>query len=314
MSRTAEKENVAARAGVIALAAVAILAMNASALLAETSSKAGLPDRVRVARPACGPTLRQADVLICLDIDDHDGFADPTPAYSTAFAAAGAASVATCSVEAMGGSINFPPDLTPENYPVVVVLTSENWWDSSEGNGHNIDQTDEAMLGGYLDQGGRLLLVGQDYMWGSHPEMDGPGNPCSGFPRDYLGLDVCHQDATGSAGGDLLATITGSSGWLLDGESFSLDSETVFLANPFFGDCADPTATAGYGLSYDEAGQDGVVIWNATRGFKTVWAGIELAGAAPTDFHHMIDVIYDWLLADSPVEDRTWGRIKAIYR
>jgi hypothetical protein len=312
MSQAAEKKNVAARAGVIALA---ILAVNVSALLAETSSKAGLPERTRqAARPAYGPTLRQADVLICLDIDAWAGFADLTPTYSAAFTQAGATSISTCAVEVRGGTVNFPSGLTPWNYPVVVVLTSENWFDSSGGSGYNIDPTDEAMLGGYLDLGGRLLFVGQDYMWGSHPEMDGPGAPCSGFPREYLGLDICHQDATESAGGDPLATITGSSGWLFDGESFSLDATTVFLANDFFGDCADPTATAGYAFSYDEAAQDGVVIWNATRGFKTVWAGIELAAASQTDFHHMIDVIYDWLLADSPVEDRTWGRIKAIYR
>lgn len=44
------------------------------------------------------------------------------------------------------------------------------------------------------------MLVGQDYMYGAHPDMNAP-NSCYGFQRYYLGLDVCHQDFGTPTGG-----------------------------------------------------------------------------------------------------------------
>jgi hypothetical protein len=244
-------------------------------------------------------------VLICVDIDASWALlADPTPLYSAALMNAGASVVATCSVETSGGSINFPASVTADNYPLVVVLTSENWWSAPQ----NIDAADEAVLASYLDTGGNLLFVGQDYMYGAHPTM----GVCSGFPRDYLGMDVCHQEVIY---GPATATVSGSTGWIFDGDTIALDSANIFLNNPFFPDCADPIAeTAGYGLYYDEAAQDGILIYHETEVFKTVWAGIELAAAAPGDFNMIIDRLYDWFLGITPVEEASWGHIKALYR
>ncbi|MFH1501560.1 MAG: hypothetical protein ABIG03_00800 [Candidatus Eisenbacteria bacterium] len=269
------------------------------------SSRLGGPD-VGTGHPAPGSLqVPVADVLICIDVDANWGlFADPTPKYSSAFVAAGATVIATCGVESSGGSISFPASVTVDNYPLVVVLTSENWWSSPQ----NIDPTDEAVLASYLDSGGNLLFVGQDYMYGAHTTM----GTCSGFPRDYLGMDICYQEVTY---GPITATVSGSTGWIFDGESVVLDSANVFMNNPFFPDCADPVATtAGYGLYYDEAGQDGVLIYNETEVFKTVWAGIELAGASTDDFNMMIELLYDWFLGITPVEETSWGHIKALYR
>ena len=267
-----------------------------------TDSRLGLPDTPRPDFEFSPNVLPVAEVLICLDTDANAGFADLTPLYETAFAAAGASPIATCAVEVSGGTINFPPDLIANNYPVVVVLTSENWWSVPQ----NIDPIDEATLASYLDSGGNLLLVGQDYMYGSHPTM----GVCSGFPRDYLGLDYCYQDVEF---GVTTASITGSVGWIFEGESAVLESSRVFLSNPFFPDCADPTPTAGYALYYDNVAQDGAAIYNETEVFRTVWSGVELAGAETAVFHDMIQRIYEWFVGTTPVERSSWSRIKAMY-
>ncbi|MFH1689230.1 MAG: hypothetical protein ABIE42_03200 [Candidatus Eisenbacteria bacterium] len=283
---------------VLMIVFVAALAVPAFA----TDSRLGKPDTAQQEFQFNEIQLVEAEVLICLDTDANPGFSDPTPLYYSAFATAGATPIATCAVEVSGGSINFPPELTGNNYPIVVVLTGENWWSAPQ----NIDPADEAVLASYLDSGGNLLIVGQDYMYGAHPTM----GVCSGFPRDYLGLDQCYQDVLW---GPNTANITGSSESIFEGESATLDSANVFIGNPFFPDCADPTATARCGFYLDEAAQDGVVIYNETVTFRTVWSGIELAGASPEVFDRIIGKIYDWFVGTTPVEDTSWGRIKSLY-
>jgi hypothetical protein len=285
---------------------VILLVLSVAVPTMAENSRSGIPDSgvEPGPPPSYGSPLEVADVLVCIDIDANAGFADLSIMYADAFVAAGATDIAFCAVEVSGGTINFPPDVTADNYPVVVVLTSENWWSVPQ----NIDPADEAVLAAYLDTGGNLLFVGQDYMWGSHPAM----GPCSGFPLDYLGLQTCYQDVFFPAE---TANISGSAGWLFAGESYFLDPTTVFLDNPFYPDVADPTPTAGFAMYYDDYGQDGIMIYNDPGNFKTIWAGIEIAGAVPTtDFHHMIDVIYDWFLGITPVEETTWGEIKSIFR
>jgi hypothetical protein len=277
---------------------VAALAVPAFA----TNSRLGRPDVAQPEFQFDAIQMVEAEVLICLDTDANPGFSDPTPLYYSAFTAAGASPIATCSVEVSGGTINFPPELTGDNYPIVVVLTGENWWSAPQ----SIDPADEAVLASYLDSGGNLLVVGQDYMYGAHPTM----GVCSGFPRDYLGLDRCYQDVLW---GPNTANIAGSSESIFEGVSATLDSANVFISNPFFPDCADPTATARYGFYLDEAAQDGVVIYNETVTFRTIWSGIELAGAPPEVFNGIIEKIYDWFVGTTPVEDTSWGHIKSLY-
>lgn len=267
-----------------------------------TDSRLGKPDEALPEFQFNAIQMVEAEVLICLDTDANAGFADPTPLYVSSFMAAGASPIATCAVEISGGTINFPPELTGNNYPIVVVLTSENWWSAPQ----NIDPADEAVLAGYLDSGGNLLIVGQDYMYGAHPTM----GACTGFPRDYLGLDVCYQDVIY---GPNTANITGSAGSIFEGESATLDSANVFISNPFFPDCADPLPTAHCGFYLDEATQDGVVIYNETITFRTVWSGIELSAASPEVFDRIIEKIYDWFVGATPVEDSSWSRIKSMY-
>lgn len=268
-----------------------------------TDSRLGIPDRTWSPFEYAPSRLIEAEVLICLDTDTNPGFADPTPLYAAAFAAAGADPISTCGVAVSGGTIEFPPGLTANNYPIVVVLTSENWWSAPQ----NIDPADEAALASYLDTGGNLLIVGQDYMYGAHPTM----GSTSGFPHDYLGLDYVYQDVLY---GPNTANISGSTGWIFEGESAFLDSANVFLSNPFFPDCADPVARAGYALYYDDASQDGVAVYHETETFKTIWSGIELSAAAESEFHALVEKIYDWFVGTTLVEDTSWGHIKALYR
>jgi len=284
---------------VLVVLAILIVAAPVFAL----NSRLGYDDLATTELQPAGPQLYVADVLICVDINANPGFFDPSTRYADAFTAAGATSFSFASVEVADGTINFPPDVTADNYPVVVVLTSENWWSAPQ----NIDPADEAVLASYLDTGGNLLIVGQDYMYGAHPTM----GICSGFPRDYLGLDVCTQDILWAP---LTATISGSVGSPFEGESFFLDSQTVFLSNEFFPDVATPIEGADYLFSYDEAATDGVGIYYDSGTFKTVWCGIEISAASDIDFHHMIDVIYQWFLTSTPVESTSWGTIKAMYR
>jgi len=283
---------------VLMLVVIAALTLPAFA----TDSRLGEPDADWPEFQFYETVLVQAEVLICLDTDANPGFSDLTPLYYAAFSAAGASPIATCAVEVSGGTINFPPDLTGDNYPIVVVLTGENWWSAPQ----NIDAADEAVLADYLDSGGNLLIVGQDYMYGAHPTM----GACTGFPFDYLGLDHCDQDVLW---GPNSAHITGSTDGIFEGESVILDSANVFISNPFFPDCADPTPSAQYGFYYVDAARNGVVILNETEMFRTVWSGIELAGAQPEVLYGLIEKIYDWFVGTTPVESRSWGRIKALY-
>ncbi len=263
-----------------------------------------------------------ADVLVCIDLDATTGFFhDLTQKYVDAFTAAGATTIATAATEVSGGSINFPPDLTAANYPVVVVLGSDNWFSGP----NNIDPTDEAALAAYLDTGGSLLLVGQDYMFGAHPDMDG-SNPCYGFPRDYLGLDHCYQDfdtpPPGRVAGEFdprstEATITGTVTWVLMGFVVVLIALVAFPNTGYFlTDRASTTRTGGIGLDYvgQFASGTGVLTYNQTRGFRTVWSGVELAGADTEDFNDIIAALYGWLGENTPVERASWSAIKAHYR
>jgi hypothetical protein len=266
-------------------------------------SRLGLPDETRPDFSFGPSVLPVAQVLICLDTDANPGFEDLAATYAEAFAEAGASPIATCAVEVSGGAINFPPELIANNYPVVVVLTSENWWSVPQ----NIDPVDEAALSSYLDTGGTLLIVGQDYMYGSHPTM----GVCTGFPRDYLGLDYCYQDVDYDVGA---LDISGSPGSIFEGVTAHIDTVNVFLSNPFFPDCADPISSAASGFRYDSAGYDGIVVCNETESFKTIWSGVELAGADRETFHAIIRKILDWFVGTTPVEYSSWAQIKAMYK
>ncbi len=296
----------------VSFSAFVVLVMLALAPSGQGSSRDGR----RTLRPAAlfprGPTLDRADVLVCIDINDHVGFADLTMRYVDAFVGAGAQSIATCGVEEPYGLIEFPPEVTADNYPIVVVLTSENWWAEA---GSNIDPEDEAVLADYLETGGNLLLVGQDYMRGAHPDMNGDAHPCYGFPREFLGLDVCYQDVAYNPPDPApeTATITGSDGWLFESESVSLDASSVFLDNNFYADCAVPVETGGCAFAYKEAEIDGAVVYNEARGFRTVWAGIEISAAPVEDFHRIVASICEWF-GPCPVEEASWGRIKSLFR
>jgi hypothetical protein len=283
---------------VLSLLLIAALATTAFA----TDSRLGEPSVPQQGFQFAEIPLVEAEVLICLDTDANPGFADPTPLYYSAFAAAGAAQIATCAVEESGGTINFPSGLTVNNYAIVVVLTSENWWSAPQ----NIDPADEAALADYLDTGGNLLVVGQDYMYGAHPTM----GACSGFPRTYLGMDYCYQDVLW---GPNTASISGCPESIFEGESATLDSANVFLSNPFFPDCADPVPSARCGFTLTGVSDGGVVVCHETDAFKTVWSGIELSAAAPKAFNDIIRKIYDWFLGTTPVEASSWGRIKSLY-
>ncbi len=303
----------------IVLLCIALLVSSPVMAIARQSLREAVPDLPDDQEP-----LVVADVLIAIDIDANPGFADLTSRYADAFTAAGAASVATCAVEATGGTINFPPDVTYANYPVVVVLTSENWWEIPS----NIDPADEVVLMNYLDSGGNLLLVGQDYMYGSHGDMDGASNPCYGFPLNYLGLDLVFQDFDGPTppmrkgephDGERseVATLYGRANWILVGLVVIIVANTVFINNPFYTDRGVPVSRgAGMGLDYEGefASAEGVLTYYETDTFQAVWSGVEISAAGDEDFNEIIARLYEWFDGETPVQRLHWGAIKALYR
>ncbi|MFH1501684.1 MAG: hypothetical protein ABIG03_01425 [Candidatus Eisenbacteria bacterium] len=291
-------------------------------MLASPAAWSGQPASASVEGPSDqdSPSGRAvvADVLVAIDIDGQDGaglFHDLTQRYVDAFLAAGATTVHTASTEVTGGSINFPPNLTGANYPLVVVLGSDNFF----GGANNIDATDEAALAAYLDSGGSLMLVGQDYMSSAHPEMNAPAS-CSGFPRSYLGLDMSYQDFDTPGPG------------MMNLRSYEANIISIIIvvaiiailgsiAFPRTGyiltDRATPTRTAQIMFDYEGefASGTGVVVLNETRGFRTVYSGVELAGADTEDFNYLISTLYYWLrTGDTPVEQSSWTAVKAMFR
>lgn len=102
-------------------------------------------------------------------------------------------------------------------YQIVVATCSDNWW-------YSINYPMEYNAwGAYIDGGGNVFLIGQDFLYGS---MD------YSFPTNYCGLagaieDVNYNDAS-------MMTWTGSAGGPLDGMGDSM--LPCFSANPWFTD------------------------------------------------------------------------------
>ncbi|MGB3975553.1 MAG: hypothetical protein WBM27_03975 [bacterium] len=231
---------------------------------------------------------RNGDVLIAVHLDGNAGFYNPTSAYAEALSAAGYNVAATIGAPA-GGNIPFPTPFTANEYIAAIVLTSENWWESSSNK--NLTPADEAALQAYQDTGGNVLLVGQDVLWGSHPTW----GPAAGWFKTHLGLQSVTQDVLNHVA---TANLTGVAGTFAEGLDFTIIGESVggpFLANELFIDDLTPDT-------------DAYVLWNATSGStanaviafgngvtKAVFSTAEFSAAQNTsDFHAAIAAIMEF--------------------
>jgi hypothetical protein len=232
--------------------------------------------------------FRQADVLIG---DDTAGgtFPDLTDEYEAAFLNAGVSDTEIIHAPSMG-PIPFPDPLDADDYPIVVVLTADNWWSAPD----NFQTEDANALIDYMDTGGNLLIVGQDLLWGYKP---GWGSPNDGLFDDYMGVSSVTQDVLYD---DASSTWTGYGP--LDGLSGTGTAATVFTANGFFcddlneGDDAEIAITGEPDHSYTYA------VACDTGSTRALFSTFELASDS-SNFDDIIQAIYDWFGGGVPDEE-----------
>jgi hypothetical protein len=243
----------------------------------------------------------KADVLLV----DDDGsswvtFTDVRSYFTSALTANGY-TYDVFDVTTEGG--NGPDLATMSGYGAVIWFTGECWQ-----NNQTLTPTDEANLGAYLDNGGRLFLSAQDYFYDRYLSAGSfsPGQ----FPYDYLHVSSVVQDewtivspATGSCVG-----VTGS---LTDGMSFSLwDPYTTKLTGKGPDD----------GLYIDQLTHSGVNFFQMTnpsptgyaalqyespKGYKVVFTTVDFAGltdgVAPSTKAELMKRIMEWFAGGGPV-------------
>ena len=206
-------------------------------------------------------------------------FTDLGPAYATAL---GAADLVYDPTGTLGSAI--------PGHTLVLVDTSDNWW----GDGWDVT-ADEAALMAFLDATGKLIFVGQDYIYfrGSY----------AGFPANYMGVASVVEDL---AANDASLDWTGTAGGPLEGLWDSIAA--CFASNGFYTDQVYP-ATQGIATwsspSQPSAVEGGSVVT------KAIFSTVEFACG---DLTPVIPEMLAYLIGCSPTEDSSWGQIKGMYR
>ncbi len=206
-------------------------------------------------------------------------FTDLGPTYVTAL---GTADLVYDPTGTLGSSI--------PGHTLVLVDTSDNWW----GDGWDVT-ADEAALMAFLDGTGKLIFVGQDYIYfrGYY----------TGFPQAYMGVNGVIEDlANNDAGLDWVGTAGGP----LDGLYDSIAA--CFASNGFYTDQVIPAS-------------QGLVTWNSPSQpspveggsvvTKAVFSTVELGCG---DLTPVMPELVAYLMGTTPAEDASWGQIKGMYR
>lgn len=213
-------------------------------------------------------------------------FTDLSPVYSAAFAANGK------TADVVYDPAGVWPDMS--GYTTCLISTSDNWWDSYDYTG------DFAAAGSYVDGGGCLWVIGQDFLYSS--------GVYGGliFAQTYLGLAGVVEDI--NFGDDSPLEWFGTAGGPLDGMTSAM--LPCFASNPWFTDDVTP-ATQGLAdwATLLGSGQGGCV-----TDFSTMFSVIEFGCDAP-----MINDVVGALLEGVcggviPVEESSWGTIKHDFR
>ncbi len=237
------------------------------------------------------------DVLIYQCREANDGFSDMIPFYEAALTAAGAA---VSSIDAPSGGGALPGDYSPAAYPVTFVVTGENWW------GPNFPPGDEAIVEAYLNGGGALMFVGQDYLYGAGY----PDGAAFGFPA-VMGVGNILQDQP--FGADFM-DILGHD--IFEGYYSFADALVCFIANPFYPDAIEPSAEAATSFEYVTPETHNAATIMDTGTYRVIFSGIEHACDTLGVFDGMIATAWEWLAAGNPVatEETTVGAVKASYK
>jgi hypothetical protein len=240
----------------------------------------------------------ESDVLMVQYREANTGFADMIPYYEAALTAAGA----TVSwIDALGGDGQVPNPINPCDFPVVFILTSENWWGPA-------GSADEPIYSAYLDAGGRIYVSGQDYLYASgYPDGD-----LTGTFAHQCGVQSVIQDTPFGAdymdviGHDLFET------WYM-----FLDSTILFIGpNPFYPDTTTPVA--GGADLWEQISPEthmGATIYDSGT-YRCIFTTLELAGDVLGEFPGAMALSYEWLLEEAPVatEKTSVGAVKASFK
>ncbi len=111
---------------------------------------------------------------------DDDRWYDQQATYREAMSRAGLRYDVWETAKDRGGHGPGPTEKTLGQYPVVVWWTGYDWYAP-------LTQVEEATLGAYLDDGGRLMLSSQDFLYHHHDEP---------FAQRYLGVLTYTEDIT----------------------------------------------------------------------------------------------------------------------
>jgi len=212
-------------------------------------------------------------------------FTDLGPAYQTALNNAG------MSADLIYDPYGVWPPL--DDYCLILVSTSDMWWT------YDYWTADEAILAAFIDDGGAVVVVGQDYLW-SHP-----GGMPSPFCYDYLGVASANQDLNAT---DTVLDWEGTEGGPLAGMSGTINS--CYGENDFYTDEIVPVLT---GMCWWSSA---LVPWPVDGGASTpvtccssVEFACDLGG-----LDAVVAAFVTWLGTPTPTETTTWGGIKGMFR
>lgn len=222
---------------------------------------------------------RGTDVLIISIVEGV--FTDMAPIYAAAFEANGW--TASIAYDPMG-------NWDPTDYDMVLYLTNDNWWSS-----YNYG-ADLPIAGAYMDAGGCMVLVGQDFLYGSAAYGG------LAFVQTYFGVtsvieDINFGDASPMAWfGNETSLLSGISDVMLP----------CFLDNPWFTDDVIPTTQGIADWCTDLACGEG--------GSQTPFSMFSVVEFGCGNV--VVDVVLRWMdfcKPPTPTEETSWGQIKNLY-
>jgi hypothetical protein len=265
----------------VAFVLVAALLLAGSAMAADIAKG---PEYVEGTVVDYTDSYSRGDVLIVSIIAGT--FTDVAPVYASAFAANGK------TADTVYDPAGAWPDMS--GYTTCLISTSDNWWDSYDYTG------DFAAAGSYVDGGGCLWVVGQDFIYGS--ALYGG----LAFAQSYLGVASVVEDVNYNDPDPL--EWFGTAGGPLDGMYAAM--MPCFASNPWFTDDVTP---AGQGLA-DWSSTLGSGQAGSVSGFNTMFSAVEF-GCDPTTINDVVGALLEGVCGGViPVEDGSWGSIKHDFR
>ena len=156
-----------------------------------------------------------------------------------------------------------------DDYVVACVSSADMWWSYTWA-------ADEAVLSSYMDAGGKVVLVGQDYIYSRLG--------WAGFPSNYLGVCGVVEDVNNNA---MSLYVDGVAGGPMDGAHYEFGA--CYASNNFYTDEITPCAT-------------GLALWTSEListptegGCSTPVAVFSTIGFGCLQQDYLNDVVCSWL-------------------